>query len=381
VANDNWNYLGANTYYVRRYIEDSYYDVYITNVGLTPIISSKGYTPWYYNGGQGPKLSYAAIGSVSLQSGPEMTERGVKVDTRVDPIFNVAMAAIDNIDFAGNDVETDSFDSSDPLYRDLTLPGGYPANNVSMQKANGDVVTDGTTFNIGNAQIKGQAKTGPKGSLAMGPNSSVGSKSWVEGGNAGIQPGYFADDMNVLFPPVSVSLVTPMMLTTTNAVIDGVGYSHVISSPGDYFISNLEKSLYVGASARLLVNVKIAIAGTERIYIAPGGRLKLYCSGATASIGGNGVINATGNADNFYYFGLPSNVQLSLGGNSAFVGAIYAPSAHFTLGGGGNNVYDFIGASVTRSVKMNGKYRFHYDEALKNNGMGRGYIPTNWKEM
>jgi hypothetical protein len=100
-----------------------------------------------------------------------------------------------------------------------------------------------------------------------------------------------------------------------------------------------------------------------------------------ASIGGNGVINATGNADNFYYFGLPSNVQLSLGGNSAFVGAIYAPSAHFTLGGGGNNVYDFIGASVTRSVKMNGKYRFHYDEALKNNGMGRGYIPTNWKEM
>ena len=67
-------------------------------------------------------------------------------------------------------------------------------------------------------------------------------------------------------------------------------------------------------------------------------------------------------------------------GNGNFVGAIYAPSADFSLGGGGNNTYDFIGASVSKTIKMNGHFNFHYDEALRKNGMGQRYIPNNWKE-
>jgi len=30
---------------------------------------------------------------------------------------------------------------------------------------------------------------------------------------------------------------------------------------------------------------------------------------------------------------------------------------------------------------MNGHYNFHYDENLRRVGPGRGYIPTNWKEV
>ena len=67
-------------------------------------------------------------------------------------------------------------------------------------------------------------------------------------------------------------------------------------------------------------------------------------------------------------------------GNTAFTGTIYAPTADFQLGGGGNSTYDFVGASITKSVKMNGHFNFHYDENLRRNGMGKGYIPTNWKE-
>ena len=46
------------------------------------------------------------------------------------------------------------------------------------------------------------------------------------------------------------------------------------------------------------------------------------------------------------------------------MGTIYAPHADFTLGGGGKDTIDFVGSSVTKTVKMNGHYKFHYDENL-----------------
>ena len=71
---------------------------------------------------------------------------------------------------------------------------------------------------------------------------------------------------------------------------------------------------------------------------------------------------------------------MSFRGNAAFTGAIYAPQAAFSLGGGGNDAYDFVGASVTKTVKMNGHFNFHYDENLRRIGPSRGFLPTRWME-
>jgi hypothetical protein len=51
------------------------------------------------------------------------------------------------------------------------------------------------------------------------------------------------------------------------------------------------------------------------------------------------------------------------------------------LNGSGNNTTDFIGASITKSVKLNGHFNFHYDEALKSIGPSRGFVVTSWNEM
>jgi hypothetical protein len=104
-------------------------------------------------------------------------------------------------------------------------------------------------------------------------------------------------------------------------------------------------------------------------------------AGEYFSVQGNGVINQSGQASNFSYYGLPSNTAVAFGGNDAFVGTIYAPNADFTLGGGGNDNLDFIGASVTKTVKMNGHYHFHYDEDLARAGDKRGYVPASWTEL
>jgi hypothetical protein len=394
-ASDNWSALPGNVYHVTRYLGSNYYDAYITNVStLTSdaTIYSVGTVPWsYYIASAGRQPMFAATGVTPAT--PSSMTRGVAVKTKIDPLFNVAMAALLTINLNGNNIDTDSFDSMDPNY---STNGLYPLGIASMTKANGDVVTDDTiinSLNVGNANIKGHIKTGPNGTISIGPNGAVGDRAWVEGGSMGIEPGWSANDMNVLFPnvtlPSSALSWLPASPTTGNgpsSKVNNVQYDYIIRTSGDYSIpggsGGGNGGIYIGTNAnvRLIVTGNLSMTGQSQLHIAAGGSLSLYMDAASCSLGGNGVINENGNAASFYYFGLPVNTSLTFAGNATFVGAVYAPEAAFTLSGGGVTPIDFIGGSVTKSVTMNGHYHFHYDENLRRNGMGRGYIPTNWKE-
>jgi len=92
-------------------------------------------------------------------------------------------------------------------------------------------------------------------------------------------------------------------------------------------------------------------------------------------------VNLTGNAINFGFFGLPSLTSIVWSGNNQYVGTVYAPEGDFTCGGGGNNTMDYQGACVVKTVTMNGKFNFHYDENLKRNGPMSGFQVASWKEM
>ena len=385
-STDGWTSVSANVITVTRYIGSNYYTAFITNSGTTPTITSQGYAQWYNSiaSANGPQSMFAS-GGVTV-SAPATLGRAVAVKTKTDAIFVVAMAALQTIDFKGNNVNTDSFDSADPNYSNN---GQYPYGNPAKTKANGDVVTDDTIINslsVGNANIKGNVKTGPNGSIAIGPNGSVGDSAWVSGGSKGIETGHSANDMNVAFPDAQLPATTWTAATKTtggNDTINGVKYDYIITASGDYTIPGTSGGIYIGSNAIVRINMtgNVNLSGNDQIYIDYGAQLKWYQNSATASVGGNGVINENGNASSFYYFGLPVNTSLSFGGNATFTGAIYAPEAAFTLGGGGSNPIDFVGSSVTKSVQMNGKFNFHYDENLARNNMGRGYIATNWKEI
>src|SRR6185369_12626989 len=154
------------------------------------------------------------------------------------------------------------------------------------------------------------------------------------------------------------------------------------------FAGNGQDSVLVTGKAVWWVPGDFSLVGQSQIVLVPGATLMLFVgrsSGSTGvkmDLGGNGVFNGTGYATNFMAQGLPTCTTASLSGNAGFIGAIYAPNADFTANGGGNNVViDFNGSGVFRTVKMNGNYNFHYDEALGRFGPRLGYYITGWNEL
>jgi hypothetical protein len=307
-----------------------------------------------------------------------LISRTVKVRTCLNALFAKGMVARLNVTLNGNNISVDSYDSNDPLH---STNGRYDPNK---RKDNGTVATnsgDPNMFSTGNANIWGKIATGPGGLASAGPNSCIGNNVWHDGGNKGIQPGAATDDMNMCF--VDVTCPVKSGFNPSSGTVNGTNYTYVLGK-GDYEISGSKTfggKVIVTGQARLLVSSDVQFSGSDFLYIQPGASLALYVSAPKASIGGGGIQNDTGQPSSFVYYGLPSNTSLSYSGNAAMVGAIYAPNADFSMGGGGQNVYDFAGACVTRTITMNGKFNFHYDENLEKVGPNWGYIATAWDEI
>ena len=385
-AEDNWSRIAHNVYYVRRYLNaagDTYYDVFITNFVNGPGIRAIGYVPASY--AQGSQQSLLAAAGVTTSA---MLSRQVDIQTKKDPLFNFALAALQTINMNGNNIKTDSFDSSDPSYSNPD--GTY---NQSLNKDGGDVVsnyTNSVVINVGNADIMGHVKTGPGGTISVGANGSVGSESWVEGGNTGVEDGWTSSDMNVDFPNVpSPDTIYPGATWTPslplNATVDGIIYNNAVTASGTHYykVSSLDDKIYIGTNANVVIWVtgSSSFSGQDKITIASeGASLTIYTAGSFSVSGTAELNNLSQKAENFYLFGLPTCTSISLSGNGAFTGVVYAPQASLSMGGGGNNNYDFVGSALAKSVSMNGHFNFHYDEALRATGFGRGYIPSNWKE-
>ncbi len=354
----------------------SYYQVFITNafVGAKPVILSTAYVP-------------APIRSSVIR-------RTVRVETKPRPTFPVKgpMIVLQTYNANGYNVGTDSFDSS---------VGPYNQNNPGT---NGDVVcltTNANSIMIGNGKIDGNVRTPPGGiqgvTATIGSNGSVGDTAWVTS-QSGFEAGHFQDNFTLTeFPDAVLPTVTWYGMSGKGTVApDGLYYDYVLTT-GNYSIVNLSGSVYVGQSNVVIyvtssINIGSGGGGTKNGYAPPeihidnkydpNASLTLYMGGATASISGKGVVNDTGLAKNFAYYGLPSNTTLNLTGNGAFYGTIYAPEADFYLKGSGkSSTDDFTGASVTKTTTMTGNFNFHYDDSLIRLVTIGGYDATSWTEL
>jgi len=314
-----------------------------------------------------------STGMVSQLPGTNYISRVVKVTVERTGMFTKGIVAKGQIDLNGNNISTDSFDSR---------KGPYTAQTPGDQ---GDVATNSgltNSFNVGNANIHGQASTGPGGSISIGSQGAVGDHLWQQT-HTGFQPGWTNDDMNVNFPDVDFPYLSGW--TPRGGTIGPNAYALILGADKYFTNGNVSLSgrdvVLVTNNAMLVVNGSFSMAGSSQILILTNASLKLYVNGS-AAIGGNGVINNNVSPTSFFFYGLTNNTSLSLSGNAAFTGIIYAPEAAFSMNGGGkSSTADFIGASVTSTVNMNGHFNFHYDESLGSVTQSGGYQITSWSEL
>jgi Tfp pilus assembly protein PilX len=426
-GSDGWSYDGTVYTCTRTLAGASQYTVTVdltSNPGV-PTIVARGTVNLPMLACNAPPGFLAAIGTTP-STDTATVSRAVRVRCGKSGILLKAMVAKSTIDLNGNNITTDSFDSSDPNY---STAGQY---DPTKTKDNGDIASNATITNsisVGNANIYGHAATGPQGTVAIGPNGGIGGHSW-QATHKGVEPGvppWVTHDANFTFPdtslPSTAGCLTPVgglavtsssqMVTTTTCPAPGTYsgsistntvawgksagtyytyiavvystnyYDHILSSSTTkYSLNSLSGStLVLGDSTTLILPSGFSMSGNDKFTIANGGSVTVYAGGTSCAIGGNGVINQPGLAAKFILYCAPSVTTFSLSGNGSFIGILVGPNINISMNGGGNNTIDFIGALVVNSVTMNGHFNFHYDEALKNlSGNGR-YLVKSWDEI
>jgi len=340
----------------------------LTNVGSYSVVFTTDPFPIIYS-----------TGYVSVPYLSSTIARPVRVETTNTPLFSAAIVAKYDINLAGNGVATDSFNSANPS---LSTAGRYDSSKAST---NGDIASVMGIINVANGDVKGTVLLGPTATDSVSAN--------------GVITGGVSNDFNVEMPDVvlpqtnwlpaiatNVS-ITSVMGGTTNLFTANYQYAFGPNSPcpngsGYYAISGLSGGIYVTNA-----NVTLLLTGNASppvIYLAgtgpTAGKLTIYMDGPTFGIGGSSYIDS-GNATNLTYYGTTNNTQISISGNAAYCGTIYAPEANLKLSGGGSGTYSFIGATVTKTVTINGHFQFHYDENLALVGPKRGFVPRSWREL
>jgi hypothetical protein len=329
-----------------------------------------------------PTPQIQAVGNASEFNLPSSASRAVRVTLRQSSKFPVGLMSKNTINMNGNNIETDSYDSSDVS---KSTSGQYDPNK---KQPNGNVASNATitnTVSVGNANITGTVATGPGGTVTMGPNGSIG-PSFTDPATTisdAVANGWVQDNFNTDIPNVTLPAGATSWVDLPGYVNGNVNGGGTISD-GMYKISSISLSgnnstLAINGHVVLYVTGTIGISGKGGIILGSGASLTVYVAG-NVSLSGNGVVNASGSDLNAQFYGLPTSSSWSVNGNGVWNGTIYAPQADMSLNGGGSRG-DASGAIVANSITLSGHVAFHYDEHLKSGGPSDGFVVASWQEL
>jgi hypothetical protein len=346
-----WTVASGGNYSMQRNWGDGYYRVTISTNKL-PTITSTGF--------------------IRVPASTNYVSRTVSVIASNSPGAGIQVKNF--VDLNGNSVVIDSFDSTSSLY---SSNGIYA---ISKRTANARVNCNAgivNSVNVGNADIWGSVATGPGGTVYTGANGSVGDLDWHNAGSTGVQPGAVTDNAAVVVPdppPPPTGLFLPPLPGLVGLKL----YPYVLGNAVYQITGKLSSSAYVSGNATLIVTGDVSFSGSDSLIIAPGASLKLYCYG-NVKFGGGTIENLGGFAKDLIIYGMPTCASIDFSGGTSFTGQVLAPNADVVGGGGGSQIMNYIGSLQAKSFTMNGKFQFHYDESLGNNGAA--YVIISWNEL
>ena len=181
---------------------------------------------------------------------------------------------------------------------------------------------------------------------------------------------------------ISLGSILPTTLpraadTVPNA--DGNFYYYVNGATiGDVTITPGKNVVIVGIGTNMVTGFKVPASG------ATIGKATIYMDGPI-NLAGNDNINKIPSPNSSWagalniYTSTSSNITMS--GNAAFYGSIFAPNAALVGNGGGNSSEDLSGSFVVKSVTSNGHMNFHFDENMKAQAPAKPWSLALWTEL
>jgi hypothetical protein len=343
-------------------------------------------------------------------NGPQLSRR---IEAIVRPVsaFDLAIMSVGQLDLTDQNIVIDSYDSRDPrkstngLYPNQNNPPALDTNaddgSVKRQQ-NGDIATDGTIINAGNARVFGDVATN------SGTVTGVANVTGLQRND------FYQDPIPVaapawgsVFNPSPVSVGTTAVLQASSAAGARKAYAEEALDPSE--VPDAAASRYILNSVTLAGNQTLTLAnptitpakpngdpayivlyvtgtvdvtGQGQVILAPGVKAKIYFAG-NFKIAGNGVVNTNNQPGDLLFYGITpldnSPRTFELGGNSMLSAAVNAPAFDVQINNGGTrgSVY---GSFVGKTVKMNGVTDLHYDEALGGVGTPNNYKIVSWVE-
>jgi hypothetical protein len=141
----------------------------------------------------------------------------------------------------------------------------------------------------------------------------VGDAGYVDGGQFGLQAGHFAADEIASLSDATLPPLAWLPAVQGNVKISGIKgtFQYALDDSSASQIDDLNGSVYVASTNVVLyVRNSLKIPSGGQIFIPPDCSLTIYVGAANADIGGQDVVNMTGLARNFSYYGLPTNTAM-----------------------------------------------------------------------
>jgi hypothetical protein len=324
-------------------------------------------------------LSTATIWSTGYATVPisgNIISRELKVQAMTMALFNVGVGAVSNISWTGGgngqNIGVDSYNSH-------PSPGVVVPYSSSIAQSNGNVASQFGFVNFANQQIDGNLYLGPAATTS-GSNSVTGSVTYnynVQFPDVNMPAGYNSW-------PTATTTNTTVLINKNNQVKTVTQSAYDFTQSGNYIVNQdlpvivepgVTVTLNVTASTWSGTGVQLNGAGTNT-----GTAIFFFNGPSSITLSGDTAVNPTGSPENLWYFGMPSLTSINYGGNTAFVGVIYAPEAQLTLNGGGNST-DISGSVIVNNISDKGHYDIHYDQSLAQGGPSRGFVAYTWQEL
>lgn len=313
----------------------------------------------------------AAEGRVIEPNGDELF-RQIRVDMQTSGLFANGLTAKDTINFNGNNVSIDAYDSTIGVWN-YTLNREDEGSVASLSVDNG-------ALDVGNGDIWGYLATAG-GAYDIGPNGSVKGADTPSGVDE--DPNRISYDFNANLPDVTVpSLTVDHTSLSAGSIGDPAAGWH--SDPEVYHISSFSLSghndINVVGPTIIIVDGDFKFSGQAELnIIGPDSYLQIYVGG-DLDLTGKGVLNDEQKPEAFQVWGTAvsgAGQTIKVAGNGDLAGIVYAPNADVEIKGNGN----VSGAAVGEDITVTGNAAFHYDLNLKNLDSDGSYSISRWREL